>query len=234
MNMILKQRNGLFSKKKPCDNNFVYNGPRPVFKEVEKAIYTKYNSTETLEDRLGALFKFLFVSNNASTIQEIDLIVKNELNREPRKTFYFPSIGPFMRISHLESYLEYRDRIFSKKIVHEPRPRPIEVKPKCISINHPVVCRTKIPGSPKTSGSPKTPPSKKELKRELKKEKKEQKNSFIVVSESENTSDSESDRSESESDIDSNKDDSDYSDNEENLVEYEDYSEDPEEYDYSD
>ena len=76
------------------------------------------------------IFQYLFVSNHSSTIQEIDLIVKYNLKRETRKIFYYPSIG-HLRVSHRETYEDYRDRIFSKKIIDLEN---ILIKPTIIKI----------------------------------------------------------------------------------------------------
>ena len=56
------------------------------------------------------------MSNHSSTLDEINILVKNSLKREPRKTFYFPSIGRFNRISHYEEFIDYEKRIFSEQI----------------------------------------------------------------------------------------------------------------------
>lgn len=110
------------SKKPACDWICVYHGPRPVFNEINNTLnkFVERNITDPhkqLENKLKLLFKFLYLSNHTSTLDEINLLVKNNLYREPRKTFYFPSIGHFMRVSHYEPFDEYEKRIFSKKII---------------------------------------------------------------------------------------------------------------------
>jgi hypothetical protein len=117
-----KTKKWIPSKKQPCNFYCVYYGERPVFEEIKnslikKAKNTYVNKDKILEENLKLLFQFVFVSNHTSTLDEINILVQNNLKREPRKTFYFPSIGHFMRTSHYESLEEYRDRIFSKKIV---------------------------------------------------------------------------------------------------------------------
>jgi len=130
-------------KKINCDWSSVYNGPRPVFKEINEKIIKHVEKNQKdihkkLEDQLKILFSFLIVSKNSATLDEINIIVKNNLLREPRRTFYLVSTGRFLRVSHYESFEEYRDRIFSKKIVNhnnvefttviQPIVKPIVVK----------------------------------------------------------------------------------------------------------
>jgi len=111
-------------KKVQCDWSCMYNGSRPEFKEINKTltIFVDNNvkdAHQQLEEKLKLLFKFLYLSNHTSTLDEINLLVKNNLCREPRKTFYYPSIGHFMRVSHYEPFGEYEKRIFSKKIIDQ-------------------------------------------------------------------------------------------------------------------
>ncbi len=101
------------SKKQPCNFVRIYHGERPVFKEIQQAIKWKYNSVYNLEKELRSLFSFLMVSNRTSTLDEINIIVRTKLKREPLKKF-FSEDGKF---SHYESYTDYRDRIFSEKII---------------------------------------------------------------------------------------------------------------------
>ena len=242
-------------KKKPCDNNFVYHGDRPVFIQKDKEnnkgplyqpphrynfetnkwelsnnvlteIKNEINTFNNVEQRLRLLFKFLLVSRLSSTLQEIDLIVKNKLDREPRKTFYYPTTDLFMRVSHLESYEDYYERIFSKKIVLNT---PILEKPKenkpILLVDHPIVHN--LLGRVKTTKIVKKP-----VKKIVKK------NNFIEVIEQESESNSESERSDdSESEIDSNKDDSDYEDTETEIIndfDENEYNEEPEDDNYGD
>jgi hypothetical protein len=99
----IKKKAWVTSKKQPCDFVRIYHGERPVFKEIQKVIKLKYTNTYDLEKELTTLFAFLMVSNRTSTLDEINLIVRTKLNKEPLKKF--------------ESYTDYRDRIFSEKIV---------------------------------------------------------------------------------------------------------------------
>ena len=111
-----KTKKWVLSKKQPCATFGVYHGERPVFANIINKCIPVVIDTNSLEKRLKALFQFVFVSKYSSTIQEIDLLVKNKLKREPRKVYYYPSIGN-LRVSHRETYADYRDRIFSEKIV---------------------------------------------------------------------------------------------------------------------
>jgi hypothetical protein len=120
---ITKERVWITPKKISCDWKCIYNAERPIFAEINKGliktieIKNKKNIHEQLEDKLKILFRFLHVSTHSSTIQEIDLLVKNNLFREPRKTFYYPTTTLFMKESHKESFEDYEKRIFSKKII---------------------------------------------------------------------------------------------------------------------
>jgi len=105
------------TKKQPCGFHCVYYGERPVILENIKKVIVKKSETVSLEERLRLLFNFVVVSNHSSTLDEINIIVRNKLKREPRKTFYLVSTTKVMPISHYESLEDYRDRIFSKKIV---------------------------------------------------------------------------------------------------------------------
>ena len=128
INPKTKKKSWVSSKKQPCNFNYIYPGQRPIYKideikidhiaEINKKVNCiAENDNNTLEERLKALFSFLFVSRYTSTIQQIDDIVKNNLKKEPRKTFYYPSTTAFMRVSHVEEYIDYRNRIFSEKII---------------------------------------------------------------------------------------------------------------------
>ena len=119
-----KKKIWIVPKKISCDWVCVYNASRPVFVEINKkiSVFVEKNVIcphKQLEQKLTLLFKFLYVSNHTSTLDEINNFVKNNLLREPRKTFYYPTIGQFMRISHREPYEEYEKRIFSKKIIDQ-------------------------------------------------------------------------------------------------------------------
>ena len=117
-----KRKIWISPKKVACDWRITYNAERPVFKEINKTLIksvasNKKNIHERLEEQLKVLFKFLYISNHTCTLDEIDILVRNNLLREPRKTFYYPTTSYFMRISHRETFEEYERRIFSKKII---------------------------------------------------------------------------------------------------------------------
>jgi len=125
----IKIRKWILSKKQPCGEFYVYYGERPVFAEIQKNIPETlkiHYDGNTLEKRLRSLFSFLFVSNRTSTLNEIDLIVKYELNREPRKIFYSPTTTVWMKEICRETFEDYQTRIFSKKIIE------IKIKPVTI------------------------------------------------------------------------------------------------------
>ena len=114
----IKKKTWITSKKQPCKTFICYHGPQPIFTEIkkkEKVIFLPLKIN--LEESLKRMFNYLFLSTHSSTIDEINYIVKYQLNREPRKTFYFPTTPPFMKISHRESFQDYHDRIFSQKIL---------------------------------------------------------------------------------------------------------------------
>ena len=127
----LKTKKWILSKKQPCGEMYVYYGPRPVFTEIRKVENIKpvksdiLHECNTLENRLRRLFSFLFVSNRTSTLDEINLIVKHELNREPRKIFYSPTTTVWMKEISRETFEDYQTRIFSKKIVEVKTFKPI-------------------------------------------------------------------------------------------------------------
>ena len=116
----IKTKKWILSKKQPCGELYVYYGPRPVFAEIRKNIpetlKIQYDGN-TLEKKLRGLFSFLFVSNRTSILDEINLIVKYDLNREPRKIFYSPTTSLWMKEICRETFEDYQTRIFSKKII---------------------------------------------------------------------------------------------------------------------
>jgi hypothetical protein len=123
----IKTKKWVISKKQPCDFLAIYHGERPVIIHKPKPVKMKYVEKYNIEKELTNLFNFLFVSNRTSTLSEIDIIVRTQLLREPRKKFYFPSTTIFPRFSHYETFQEYRDRIFSEKIVDRSTPPPPKV-----------------------------------------------------------------------------------------------------------
>jgi len=181
----LKTKKWILSKKQPCGELYVYYGQRPVFKEICKVkniIPVIRQECNTLENRLRRLFSFLFVSNRTSTLDEINLIVKNELNREPRKIFYSPTTTVWMKEISRETFEDYQTRIFSKKIV--------EVK-----ITKPIIIPTIIPNIINTIRP--LYPNKVSVK--IVKPDKPSTSQFIITSESESENDSEDECEASES-----------------------------------
>jgi hypothetical protein len=133
----LKTKKWTLSKKQPCALNCVYHAERPVFKQIENTIINTIKCKPfTLEDRLRSLFRFLYLTDRTTVIQEIDIIVEYTLKRKPRKIYYFPSTTGHPRISHRESFKDYETRIFSEKIVDRSEPVIKEVP---IIINEPVI-----------------------------------------------------------------------------------------------
>jgi hypothetical protein len=112
-----KKKEWIVSKKQPCGFLRIYHGERPIFKEIVKVIKPKYVEKYNLERELRALFSFLFVTNRTSIIDEINILVRTKLLKEPLKKYYFPTTTPFMKFSHNESYEDYRDRILSEPII---------------------------------------------------------------------------------------------------------------------
>ena len=132
INKHTKRKKWVVCKNQPCDWKAAYHGSRPTYTEPPKKLSTivpiqMENKDTLLEKKLSRMFQYLLVSTRPTTIQEIDLVVKNNLHREPRKVYYFPSDMGHMRISHYESYEDYHIRIFSEKIVDRdfvpPTPR---------------------------------------------------------------------------------------------------------------
>ena len=117
----LKTRKWTKCKRQPCDLLCAYYGERPIFEQIKKTLIkrasaqTDYN--KVLEEKLRLLFQFVTISNHTSTLDEINILVKNNLKKEPRKTYYSPSPSHFMPIVGYETLEDYRDRIFSEKII---------------------------------------------------------------------------------------------------------------------
>ena len=184
----IKTKKWVTSKKQPCDFFCVYHGERPVFNEIKNTLIKKAQKNKDkdtiLEEKLRLLFQFVFVSNHSSTLDEINILVKNNLRKEPRKAFYFPSPG-HLRISHYETLEDYRDRIFSTKIIdvsHIVEPPTKHELPKCnIDIHKMFNIKNND-----------TPIVKKQIV------KKQVVSNFIVVSEDENSDSENSEQSESE------------------------------------
>ena len=108
-------------KKQPCDFFYAYYGERPIFEEIKlkliKRADTLLSPDKVLAEKLKLLFQFLMVSEHSSTLDEINILVKNNLKREPRLVYYSPTTDHFMPIVGYESFDDYRERIFSKKII---------------------------------------------------------------------------------------------------------------------
>ena len=193
-----KKKVWIVPKKVSCGWKCMYNGERPVFEEINKNLITyvdikkQKNIHEKLEDKLRILFNFLFISNHSSTLDEINILVKNNLLREPRKTFYYPSIGHYMRVSHFESFDEYQERIFSKKIVDLSHLALPKIQPVCkiVFIDSPILHRETV--TPPPTPSPKVVKCKPKKKIELSSQ-------FIVVSDEENSDTEESEGSDNNS-----------------------------------
>jgi hypothetical protein len=107
------------SKKQPCKFNATFHGDKPIFEQIKKKtkITVFENPHKKLYDNLKSLFRFVLIDPKSSVLQEIDLLVKNKLFRLPRKIYYFPTAGPFMKESHREPLQEFHDRIFSREII---------------------------------------------------------------------------------------------------------------------
>lgn len=104
-----KRKIWIAPKRVACDWRVMYAGERPVFKVINNIlkktpeIQKSLNVNERLEEQLRVLFLFLHVSNHSSTLDEINILVKNNLIREPK--------------TPLETFREFEERIFSKKII---------------------------------------------------------------------------------------------------------------------
>jgi len=107
----LKTKKWVLAKKQPCKMYNIYKGEPGVIYKLEKRETVKENKPPNLKEKLVSLFNFLPLSDYLSTLQEIDILVKNNLKREPRKTFFNNNVP------ELESYNDYRNRIFSEEIV---------------------------------------------------------------------------------------------------------------------
>ena len=69
----------------------------------------------TLEEDLRQKFKYLLLSGHSGTLQQIDIIVKQKLKREPRRKYYNGQHNAFL---YDEEDIEvYYKRIFSQKII---------------------------------------------------------------------------------------------------------------------
>ena len=104
-----KRKVWITPKRVACDWRVMYPGERPVFRVINNILKKSQqvdkllNIHEQLEEQLRVLFRFLHVSNHSSTLDEINILVKNNLIREPKTA--------------LETFREFEERIFSKKII---------------------------------------------------------------------------------------------------------------------
>jgi len=128
-----KKKEMVKSKRQPC--NF-YRSTKPEIITTSKKVLTDnienitenmqnmnitQKETNKIEKELLLLFNYLLISNKASTLQQINNIVKNKLNRKINTNY---SNDP-----KLETYEEYNKRIFSRPIV-ERNPIIIIKKPQ--------------------------------------------------------------------------------------------------------
>jgi hypothetical protein len=138
-----KRKVWITPKKASCGWRVVYPGERPVFKELNKVLVKsvqidKRTIHEQLEEKLKILFKFLHVSNHSSTLDEINILVTNNLLKEPKNDD--------------ETFEDYEKRIFAKKILDVSH-RAILPKIETAFKFYDLPCLRRTP-------SPKTPPQK--------------------------------------------------------------------------
>ena len=216
----LKLKRWVKSKRQPCDLLYAYYAERPVFEEIKKTLIKRANlyfdKNKVLEEKLKLLFQFLMVSNHTSTLDEINILVKNNLKREPRKTYYSPSLSYFMPIIGYESFDDYRERIFSQRIIdldlYEPE----------IPKHEPVVF-VSSPFLERTSNVLNKPITKKHKPPKSKPVKIVTSSNFIIVSDDDTTSEEADEQSDNESET--SRELSDYEDNASVIPEEEVYEE---------
>ena len=128
---VSKKKSWIKSKKQPCKFLCVYHGARTTFykkpEKVKSCCAISENPHIALKNILMASFNFLFLTGynfdivngqqEHTVLQEINLLVKNKLKRNPRIIYYYPSTTGFLRESHRESLENYKTRIFSKEII---------------------------------------------------------------------------------------------------------------------
>ena len=95
------------NKLSACSLSWSFTDIKPILHENKKKEILILNVKEInfdkiLEEKLRILFKFLYVSNNSSTLDEINILVKNKLKKESK----------FIN----ELFEDYEKRIFSEKI----------------------------------------------------------------------------------------------------------------------
>ena len=131
----LKSMKWTLSKKQPCSSFYAYYGERPVFEEIKNVLIRRARTVapdkdRVLEEKLRLLFQFATVSNHSSTLDEINILVRKSLKKDPRKVS--------------ETLEEYRKRVFTEKIVDmDLFEEPVEVFKPVVYISHPVLERNK-------------------------------------------------------------------------------------------
>ena len=149
----LKLRKWTKCKRQPCDLLCAYYGERPIFEQIKKTLIKRANAhtdyNKILEEKLRLLFQFVTISNHTSTLDEINILVKNNLKKEPRKTYYSPSPSYFMPIVGYETLEDYRDRIFSEKIIDRTTSEEITHNEPVVFVESPYIERTVRRKTPK-------------------------------------------------------------------------------------
>ena len=215
----LKLKKWVKCKRQPCDFFYVYYAERPVFEEIKTTLIKRANlyfdKNKVLEEKLKLLFQFLMVSNHTSTLDEINILVKNNLKREPRKTYYSPSLSYFMPVVGYESFEDYRERVFSQRIIDLDLYEPVTPKhDPVVFVTSPFLERTVNKPVTKKHKLPKTKPVKIVTS-----------SNFIIVSDDDTSSEEADDQSDNDSET--SRELSDYEDNasvvEEEVYEEENY-----------
>ena len=151
----LKLRKWTKCKRQPCDLLCAYYGERPIFEQIKKTLIKRANAhtdyNKILEEKLRLLFQFVTISNHTSTLDEINILVKNNLKKESRKTYYSPSPGYFMPIVGYETLEDYRDRIFSEKIIDRTTGEEVTHHDPVVFVESPYIERTVLRKPPKVS-----------------------------------------------------------------------------------
>uniref|UniRef100_A0A6C0I9Z1 Uncharacterized protein n=1 Tax=viral metagenome TaxID=1070528 RepID=A0A6C0I9Z1_9ZZZZ len=126
---VTKKKKWVKSKKQPCKYKGLYNNPdkRIFSKTIEEKKESYIDPNKLLFDQLTALFEYIFIEPRPFVIQEIDYLVRTKLQKKPRQTYYFPTVGLFMTESHKESIADYHDRIFAEEIIDKTEIKPITI-----------------------------------------------------------------------------------------------------------
>lgn len=131
----IKTRKWVATKKQPCNTLYAYYGERPIFEEIKNVLIRRARTVapckdKILEEKLRLLFRFATVSNHSSTLDEINILVRRSLKKEPRKAS--------------EPLEDYRKRVFSEKIIDlSNQEEPPEVFKPVVYVSHPVLERNK-------------------------------------------------------------------------------------------